>query len=91
MAVIVDIGGNVLLQRRAIELGEGKLTFQPGYVDRGEVMEEAASRDVLEEAGVHVAIDGLAEVYSGPSNPVVLVVYYVWAARTDPLLPGEKV
>jgi 8-oxo-dGTP diphosphatase len=44
-------------------------------VNRGEVLEEAAAREVLEELGVAVRLTGLVGVYSERGSPVVLVVY----------------
>lgn len=74
-AVIVADAGRVLLLRRSIEPGFGKWVFPGGYVDLGEVVEEAARREAREEACVEVAIDGLLNVYSYPERPVVVVVY----------------
>ena len=65
----------VLLLRRAIEPGYGKWVFPGGYVDLGEVVEEAARHEAREEACVEVAIDGLLNVYSYPERPVVVIVY----------------
>ncbi|MBI2872247.1 MAG: NUDIX domain-containing protein [Chloroflexi bacterium] len=75
VAVIVEMDGKLLLQRRAIEPGMGKWSFPSGYVDRGEVVEEAAVREVREETGMEVALGSLVGLYSEPGNPVVLAVY----------------
>jgi ADP-ribose pyrophosphatase YjhB (NUDIX family) len=64
-----------LLVRRNHEPALGKWAFPSGFVDAGEVVEDAARREVLEETGVHVAIDGLIGVYSEPGNPVVFIAY----------------
>jgi molybdenum cofactor cytidylyltransferase len=48
-AVIVEIDGRIVLQRRAIAPGRGKWTFPGGFVDRGERIEDAAIREVVEE------------------------------------------
>src|ERR1051326_4742586 len=77
VAVAVILGDNegVLLGRRCIDPGKGLWSFPAGYVNRGEVLEEAAAREVLEELGVAVRLTGLVGVYSARGSPVVLVVY----------------
>ena len=54
----------VLLLRRAIEPGYGKWVFPGGYVDRGEVIEQAALREAREECGLEVRLTGLIGMYS---------------------------
>jgi 8-oxo-dGTP diphosphatase len=75
VAVLVARDGRLLLNRRAITPGLGKWSFPSGYVNRGEVLEEAAAREVEEETGLRVEIGDLFGVYSEQGNPVVLVVY----------------
>lgn len=75
VAVIVPYQGGIVLGRRAIDPGLGRWSFPSGYVDRGEVVEEAARREVQEEIGLEVAIDGLVGVYSSPGQPVILLVF----------------
>jgi ADP-ribose pyrophosphatase YjhB (NUDIX family) len=65
----------LLLVRRNHEPALGRWAFPSGFVDAGEVVEEAARREVREEAGLEVAIDGLIGVYSEAGNPVVFVAY----------------
>lgn len=74
-AVVIEHDGGLLLGRRAIDPGSGKWSFPAGYVDRGEVVEEAAVREVREELGVDVALDGLVGVYSTRGRPVILIVF----------------
>lgn len=73
--VIFPWKDGVLLMRRAIEPGYGLWTFPGGYVDRGEPVEEAAVREVREEAGCDVALEGLQGVYSYRGQTAVIVVY----------------
>ena len=79
----------LLLVKRAIEPAYGKWSFPSGYVDRGEAVEEAAAREVLEETNLHIGILGLLGIYSG-SSPVILVAF-----RGRPLdgkaTPGDEV
>jgi ADP-ribose pyrophosphatase YjhB (NUDIX family) len=75
VAVIVPWEDGILLGKRAIDPGSGLWSFPSGYVDRGEVVEQAAVRETWEEISVAVAIEGLVGVYSTAGEPVVLVVY----------------
>jgi 8-oxo-dGTP diphosphatase len=75
VAVILGDEDGVLLGRRRIDPGSGSWSFPAGYVNRGEVLEEAAVREVLEELGLAVRLTGLVGVYSERGEPVVLVVY----------------
>ena len=68
----------------------GHWSFPAGYVDRGEVVEEGALREVKEETGLDVELDGFVGIYSKEDSPVVLVVY---AANVTGgcLRPGSEV
>ena len=46
-----------------------------GYVDRGEVVERAAEREVAEETGLEVKVTGLVGVFSESDHPVILITY----------------
>jgi ADP-ribose pyrophosphatase YjhB (NUDIX family) len=72
---VFSLDGGILLVQRAIEPSYGKWVFPGGYVDRGEVLEAAALREVKEESGLDVRLTRLLGVYSSPGNPVILVVY----------------
>ena len=74
VALVVD-GDGLVMVKRGVEPQYGKWAFPSGYVDRGEVVEAAAIREVKEETGLHVGLDGLVGVYSLEGSPVVLVVY----------------
>ncbi len=73
--VIVSRDDKILLQQRRHNPGKGRWSFLSGYVDAGEKVEEAARREVMEEAGVEVQIEGLVGVYSQQGNPVIFIVY----------------
>ncbi|MBI2756705.1 MAG: NUDIX hydrolase [Chloroflexi bacterium] len=77
VAVAVVVGGpaGILLGRRNIDPGRGAWSFPAGYVNSGEVLEEAAVREVREELGVEVRLGPLVGVYSAAGDPVILVVY----------------
>ncbi len=75
VVVLVSLNDRLVLVRRAIEPALGRWSFPSGYVDRGETVEEAAVREVLEETGLDVCVDGFVGLYSARDNPVVLAVY----------------
>ncbi len=83
VAVITGRDGKVLLACRNHEPKMGLWTFPSGYVDAGEVVEDAAIRETEEETGVHVQLERLLAVQSEPGNRVVLVVY------TGSIIGGE--
>lgn len=91
VAVLVGDGERVLLGRRAIDPGSGLWSFPAGYVNRGEVLQEAAIREVLEELGIVVRLTGLIGVYSEAGEPVVLVVYSGEIVSGEPQADGHEV
>jgi ADP-ribose pyrophosphatase YjhB (NUDIX family) len=90
-AVILGNQDRVLLGRRCIHPGAGLWSFPAGYVNRGEVVEEAAVREVLEELSVAVRLTGLVGVYSERGSPVVLVVYAGEIEAGEPRADGHEV
>ncbi|MFN8585441.1 MAG: NUDIX domain-containing protein [Dehalococcoidia bacterium] len=73
--VVAECDGQILLVRRNHEPMLGRWSFPSGFVDAGEVVPEAAIREVFEETGVEVRIDRLLGVYSRHGDPVVFVAY----------------
>ena len=73
--VVVEHEGRVLLVRRNHEPALGRWSFPSGFVDAGEVVEDAARREVQEEAGIEVRLDALLGVYSREGQPVVFIAY----------------
>jgi 8-oxo-dGTP diphosphatase len=91
VAVILGDDHGVLLGRRCVDPSSGRWSFPAGYVNRGEVLEEAAVREVLEEFGVAVRLTGLVGVYSERDEPVVLVVYAGDVEHGEPRPDGHEV
>ncbi len=76
VAVVVQRDGMVLLGRRGPGTrAPGKWSFPAGFVERGEVVEEAAIREVREETGFTVELGPLVGLISTRGEIVVLVVY----------------
>ncbi len=76
VGAIIDAGDSrLVLIQRSIEPGYGKWVFPGGYVDRGEVVEEAAVREAREECGLDIRVDGLVGVYSYAGRTPIIIVY----------------
>jgi 8-oxo-dGTP diphosphatase len=73
--VVVEHMGSILLVRRNHEPMYGRWSFPSGFVDRGETVEDAACREVLEETAVEVVLEQLLGVYSSEGDPVVFIAY----------------
>jgi 8-oxo-dGTP diphosphatase len=74
---VIPWEGGILLGERTQDPGKGGRSFPSGFVDRGEPLEEALVREVLEETGLTVEIEGLIGVYSARGNPTVVIAYAV--------------
>lgn len=79
VGVVVELDGEIVLCRRNHEPKLGCWSFPSGFVDAGEVLEEAAAREVEEETGLKVSIDRLLGAFSDAGNRTVFVCY---AGRT---------
>ena len=87
--VLASSGDKLVLVRRAIRPEIGRWSFPSGFVNRGEGVEEAAVREVKEETGLEVRLDGLVGVYSSRDDPIVLAVYAATAIGGT-LHPGHE-
>ncbi len=88
-ATIIERNGLTLMVRRAVLTGYGLWSMPGGYVDRGEVVENAAAREVQEETGLLVKVQHLIGIFSDADNPVVVAAYS--AQETGGLLaPGPE-
>lgn len=69
-AIVVNETGMVLLVRRASHLTRaGKLTIPGGFMDRGEDINQATSREVLEETGLTTQKLTLFKINTSPGRP----------------------
>ena len=89
VGVVTGVNGKVLLARRGHPPRQGLWTIPSGYVDAGEVVEEAAIREVMEEVNVQVTIDRLVEVRSQDGNPVIFIVFEGTIVAGEPS-PGPE-
>lgn len=73
--VAADATGRVVLVRRNHQPRMGEWAFPSGFVDAGEVLEEAVVREVLEETGLAIRVDALLGAYSEREEPVIFLAY----------------
>ena len=72
---VIERSGEILLIRRGNQPGYGLWSMPGGYVDRGEVVESAAIREVWEETGLEVEIEQLIGLFSEQGHPVMVAAF----------------
>ena len=94
VACIIDDQERVLLTRRCIEPFCGQWVMPGGKVDHGEPLLKALHREVREEVGLEVHIDGLLDVYEhvalGDNNAHYVILYYRAHPLTAELLLNDQ-
>lgn len=60
---LVTWGERILLIKRGVDPERGKWALPGGYMDAGELPEEAVQRELLEEVGLPITVERLAGVY----------------------------
>jgi len=92
VACIIDDRERVLLTRRCIEPFCGQWVMPGGKVDHGEPLLQALHREVIEEVGIKVHVDGLLDVYEhvalGAKNDHYVILYYRAHPLTMELAPN---
>lgn len=89
VTVVIERDGRVLLGKRAAwTRSPGAWSFPAGFVERGEVVEAAAIREVAEETGLAIELGPILGVFSEPGETVVLLVYPA-TAFTDTPVAGD--
>jgi ADP-ribose pyrophosphatase YjhB (NUDIX family) len=81
--VVVQHEGKILLGRRNIDPAKDLWSFFSGYVDRGEIVEVAAIREVKEETNLDVQLENLIGIYSEDGNPHVVIAYLASVRNND--------
>jgi 8-oxo-dGTP diphosphatase len=92
VACIVDEQERVLLTRRCIHPFCGQWVMPGGKIDLGEAILEALHREVREEVGIKVRVEGLIDVFEhlrvGDDKDHFVILYYRAAPLSLELRPN---
>lgn len=66
--ILIQIGEGIVLIKRKNGPFKGKWAIPGGFVEYGEMVENAAKREAKEETGLEVQLIGLFGVYSDPNR-----------------------
>jgi 8-oxo-dGTP diphosphatase len=72
---VIPLDGGLVMVRRAIEPGYGLWVVPGGFVDLGEVVEDALVRETWEETLLTVRPLKLLNIYSYPNHRTVIAAY----------------
>src|SRR3569623_539912 len=67
--VLVPIGGGLLVIRRAIQPGHGKLALPGGFIEAHETWQQGAAREVREETGITIEPASLEPFWYTSTEP----------------------
>jgi 8-oxo-dGTP diphosphatase len=92
VACIIDKQDRVLLTRRCVEPFCGEWVMPGGKIDHGESILAALHREVKEEVGIEIQVEGLIDVYEhlgvGKLNDHFVILYYRALPQTFDLQPN---
>lgn len=93
VAVVKNSDGDVLLTKRAIPPYMGKWVMPGGKIDLGEPITAALKREVLEEVGLDVHVEGLIDIFEiVPTNEHAehyVILYYLASPKSVDLVPNS--
>jgi ADP-ribose pyrophosphatase YjhB (NUDIX family) len=72
---VVPMDGGVVMVRRSINPGYGLWVVPGGFVDVGEIVEDAVVRETLEETHLQVQVARLLNIYSYQDSTTVVAAY----------------
>jgi len=94
VACIIDDRQRVLLTRRCIDPFCGQWVMPGGRIDLGESILKALHREVLEEVGIEIQVEGLIDVFEhlgvGEKNAHFVILYYRAAPLSLDLVPNGQ-
>jgi 8-oxo-dGTP diphosphatase len=95
VAVVKNDDGRILLTKRAIEPWLGKWVMPGGKIDLGEPITAALIREVKEEVGLEVHVEGLVDVFevtpSEEHGNHYVILYYLVSPKGGDLVFNEEI
>ncbi len=92
VACIIDANDKVLLTRRCIEPFCSQWVMPGGRIDKGESILSALHREVEEEVGLAIHVEGLVDVFEhinlGDQNDHYVILYYRCSPAGGELTPN---
>jgi 8-oxo-dGTP diphosphatase len=95
VAVVRDKDGRILLTKRAIPPYLGKWVMPGGKIDLGEPITAALIREVQEEVGLKVHVEGLVDIFevtpSTEHSDHYVILYYLASPKGGKLALNEEI
>lgn len=72
--ILLPVGDGLLVVRRNIDPGRGRLALPGGFIELPETWQEAGARELLEETGIPISAEDveLFRVYSAPDDTILI-------------------
>jgi 8-oxo-dGTP diphosphatase len=94
VAVVKNSEGAILLTRRAVPPYLGKWVMPGGKIDLGEPITAALKREVMEEVGLDVHVEGLIDIYeivpSDEHREHYVILYYLVSPKGEEVIHNEE-
>jgi 8-oxo-dGTP diphosphatase len=94
VAVVKDHRERVLLTKRAIPPYLGKWVMPGGKIDLGEPITAALKREVYEEVGLEVHVEGLIDIFeivpSSEHSDHYVILYYLAVVKDGNITPNRE-
>jgi len=95
VAIVRNEEGRVLLTKRAIPPYLGKWVMPGGKIDLGEPITAALKREVREEVGLDVHVEGLVDIFeitpSSEHSDHYVILYYLASPKSEDLVFNEEI
>ncbi len=82
-AIVVDDKGRIAMVKEAKRWARGKWNWPAGKLEQGEGIIDAARREVREETGLEVKVQGLIGIYRNTEDNVMFFVFLARPVRGE--------